>query len=296
MSELFYVMEKKGPDRAKEQRISLIFRKILVLLISLVELNKEFVNFKTETEYFKVCLISSQTRESYRRAVERRAAGEPMPRLKICPSLLRLKLKELVDLVDIDDLQFYQWMNRIYLDKKRNSKWVIFQDIFGKQASFQLSFEEKRDIICSRTKRKDEILKFSFKFLRKRLLLKYREDHKMGGQNQIKLKTVFNTRVLKDDAEIIKHFYSYDVSKKNLLALKNHADISAHLIRHFYNHFMCDSVENILSFQQESILKSEMPPEKFLETLFSSQQKKSLVLQDVFNIFQIFHEYFCSKE
>lgn len=293
MPELFYVIEKKGRDHAKEQRLAVIFRKILVLLISLIELNKEFINFKTHTQFFKIFSISPETRQEYRSALAKRSSNQPMPKLKICPSLMSLKLEQLVKMIDIDDLQFYQWMNRVYLDKKRNSRWLTYNDMFGKQARFDLTFEEKQAVICSRTKRKDEILKFSFKFLRKRLLLKYRRDNKMMGQNQLKLKSVFNKQVLKEDQAIIKHFYSYDVSKKNLQALKKDQNISGYLIRHFYEHFICDSIENILSFKQEEILKREMPPEKFLETMFSSQQKKSLVLQDVFNIFQIFHEYFC---
>lgn len=216
------------------------------------------------------------------------------PILPICPALLTTNLIDLVNMIQIEDLQFYIFVNRLYLDKKSTEKKIEYSDMRGFTVKFTLNFNYKNLIICSKIKRKDEILKFTFKFLRKKILWNHEKVNKKNIKTQVSLKEVFNSEILKDDKELINRFYSYDVSKKDLNYLKNNELISNKLKIYFYENYMKDMINHIISFKQDEMLKNKFfTAKEFIETLYASQQKKSITLQDGMNTFKIFKNYFC---
>ena len=256
LKELRLVSEKEEVSQAQLNRLSRFLRKILVLLISLIDLIKIFMNLKAESEVFKVFNISENFRKMYQNELEKYLEGSNLPALEVCPHLLSMGVRELAESVEVEDLQFYHWINRNYLDKKTVDKEFHFRDIYGKNFQLCLSFRDKCQIICSKIKRKDEILKFTFKFLRKKILFKYERDNKKQARNQLDLKNIFNSEILNDDKNLIDRFYSYDVSKKDLIVLKENPKIYDMLIDHFLNQYIIDAIENILSFDQEEIYKN----------------------------------------
>lgn len=254
-----------------------------------------FVNLKTNSSFFTVFAISEGCQANFEQGIRKFIAGNDMPRLEACEELLRRNLPQLVELVEIEDLQFYHWINRNYIDKKTIDRRFDFTDTAGKRTRIVLSFRDKCQIICSKIKRKDEILKFTFKFLRKKILFKYERENKKQVKNQLDLKSIFNQDVLDNDQNIIEKFYSYDVSKKDLMALKGNKKIYSMLEGHFIENYIIDAIQNILLFKQEEFFSEELDMDSLVKLFYCNQQKKALVLQDIVNTFEIFSSYFIGK-
>jgi hypothetical protein len=206
--------------------------------------------------------------------------------------LLQKDIESLANCIEIEELQFYLWINRNYIDRKAIKKDFVYKTIYGKKYRISIGFREKCQIICSKTKRTDEILKFTFKFLRKRILFKYKKDKKKKTRNQLDLKMMFNKDILDNDEDLTKRFYSYDVSKKDLKALKQNDKIYSILLKHFTEKFIIEVIENILSFKQEKFFEKKLDIVDFVKLFYSNQQKQALVLQDIINTFEVFSVYF----
>lgn len=295
MAEFKLVSGRDSISEGQVNRLMRFLRKVLVLLICLLDLNKLFLNLKSESQFFAEFGVSEACRAHFERALRKFIAGNDMPRLNVCEELMRKDLHELVELVEIEELQFYHWMNRNYIDKKTVDKRFEYTDNAGKRVAVSLSFRDRCQVICSKIKRKDEILKFTFKFLRKKILFKYERENKKQVRNQLDLKSIFNQDVLNNNAELIRKFYSYDVSKKDLMELKKNEKIYSMLVSHFLENYITDAIENIVQFKQEGFFREELEIENFVKLFYCNQQKKALVLQDVINTFEIFHSYFIGR-
>lgn len=250
------------------------------------------MNLKTKINIFKVFNISDNFKTEYENRLSDFIDGDTLGVLPISTNLLSRNIRELVEMVEIEELQFYHWMNRNYIDKKTVEKEYTYKDQFGRTSELQLSFRDKCQVICSKIKRKDEILKFTFKFLRKKILFKYEKDNKKQTRNQLDLKNIFNEEMLNNDKDLIDRFYSYDVSKKDLMILKENKKVYKMLIDHFLKRYIIDAIENILFFNQEKMFKEEINVTSLIKIFYCNQQKKALVLQDVINTFELFANYF----
>ena len=87
-------------------------------------------------------------------------------------------------------------------------------------------------------------------------------------------------------------FFSYDVSRKDLMKLQNDEKIKNILTEELNEYFLIDVIENIINFDQSVYYDPKINIETFYLGLFSNQQKKSLVLQDGVNALEVFKQYF----
>ena len=291
-NESFFVDLKKIIKYEKDELIShegyeLFLKKMLILLISLLEINKLYFDLVTDKYPKFVYVLESKIINLYIEKLDNFRATK-IEKLPLCKSLLKLTFPQLLSKIQIKDLYFYLNLNRIYVDKKIGP---FYFKLFKKQPNlFNINIINKAEIICSKNKRKDEIMKFAFKFLRKKILLKFGIDQENEFNTQINLKNEFNKKILLNNKILIEKFYTYNVSKKDIKELKKFPNIFNILKEYFEESLMQDLIKMISEFDHSDYTISNKT--EFLKTFFCNQQKRSLILQDVIIIYNIFSEVF----
>lgn len=263
-------------------------KKALIYLIKLFDIVKLLINTKTHSTIYNNFNISNITQKAYIQALLSPSNPE---KLKIDKALLNLDINQLINQIKLEDVQLYLWINKIHIEKHKH-KEIKFKDFIGKIHTFKLFYEEKKKFICCKSKRKDEILKFSFKLLRKKMLFRFEKKIELKCKNQMNLKQKFKQTVLNNDDNLYKTFFSYDVSRKDLIFLQSNPSIKKILIEELNTFFLKDIIDNIISFDQSIYYDSNIEIYSFFLNLFSNQQKKSLVLQDGVNALEVFRSYF----
>ena len=134
----------------------------MIFFISLIELNKLYVNQNTKENIFQKFYINEDTKIQYLSELEK-FQNSSMSKLKICNGLMNKNMDQLIECFNFEDIKFYFVVNRIFIKKKFQPK---FFSVFKNQRKIEIEYNHKiKDIIiCSKIKRRDEILKFSYKF------------------------------------------------------------------------------------------------------------------------------------
>ena len=158
-------------------------KKVLIFLISLFDISKLFINLKTKSTIFREFNILENSQKRYLSTIN---SFSNFSKLKVDPSLLEFSIEQLISKINIEDVPLYMWLNKIQIEKHKDRE-VKFLDKLGKVHFFKIFFEEKK-FVCCRSKRKDEILKFSFKLLRKKMLFRFENNQKLNLKNQMSLK------------------------------------------------------------------------------------------------------------
>ena len=269
-----------------------LYRKMLILFISLLDKSKILININGEQDFFQKFIVSESIRLIY--SIEIVNSGNYISeRLPICKDLKTKSLKELINLINIEDLQFYQLINRIHIDQRSNPRRFSVMNTYGRTTEFGITFKEKTDILCSKVQTKEEIFNFAFKFLRNKILLKFEKENGLNLENNLEN---FNRDTLNNNPGLISLFHKYSVSGKDLIKLREYPLVENLLRDHFSNFFILELLENILSLNKDKIISQNVCGSKFLELCFSRKKDYSLTLQDVLNSFQVLKSHLFDKE
>lgn len=181
-------------------------------------------------------------------------------------------------------------INRIFLKKKFLPK-LYFLNCDNLNINIEYNHRKREKIICSKFKRRDEILKFSYKFIRRKLITNYAKSEGFENNPFSVKKLLFEHDFIKNDKSLKKNFFCYEVSKKNLEFLKKNKIISQKLKNYYKNDFLKDMLEELNSHNYDFIFDRENTLSEFLEILYSVQMKKNINVFDIFTSFEVLGHY-----
>lgn len=91
---------------------------------------------------------------------------------KICESLLSKSLQNLTNLVNVMDVSTYVLLTNVYMSGKENFRKIYLYT----GETFTVNIKINEEVLFYKSKRKDELVKFSFKFIRKQLINRHRKE------------------------------------------------------------------------------------------------------------------------
>ena len=183
--DLFYFrnFNEMGGDNTPQNMFSkkgvFLLRKLLILFIMLMDLCKSFLNLKTGEDLFK-SNISEEVHKANHQKVKNvlqnnNYYNNKILKYSIDTSLYHLSLEALMMHVDVCFFQNYLLLTHVYLTKKFSKKLVNIR-LKDKVYSFKFTLKEQEQIFCSKSKRRDELIKFSYKFIRKQIFKNFKKN------------------------------------------------------------------------------------------------------------------------
>jgi hypothetical protein len=168
---------------------------------------------------------------------------------------------------------------------------VIYQ---SKEIRFEMTSKEQIRILCCKKKRKDELIKFSFKFIRRHIYLDFRKKYFENDPNvsKKKVKEKFHDIYLNNDKKSIKYFESFDVSRKGLLTLKNFHELKKKIRDFQRSKYLQLLIKEYIFEQSDEILTDDLTFQEFIDDSLSRQHKHIMVIQGVINSLELFIDYF----
>ena len=201
---------------------------------------------------------------------------------RVNKSLIKESLEQLVNRIQLKDIQIYLLLTHTFIHKKKRKAKVRFY-IDNRIVSFWITCKEQINLLCSKIKRKDELIKMGFKFTRRELLKKFNSNKNVPLSQKETVKRNFYQKYLGDDKEAIVYFESFDVSRKGLKLLEKYSSLKDDIQQFLFTKYICSfTIEYILN-KSESILSETTKLEKFIVKLLSRQHRHSLIVQDVIN-------------
>ena len=220
-----------------------------------------------------------------------------IPIFKIEPSLLSLSLREMVLSFNIFDLEDFLFLSRLYLPNKGLDSPLIF--VRNDQTiPLSLTAREQSALFCTKTKRKDELVKFGFKFVRKRILSDFSraKSRKLTRPNKDSLKDLFRKEMLCSNSKISKVFYGVDLAKKQLPILRQSTQLIEKILHFLAHSYIKDQISYNIFQKNEAALDPGYSLQEYLRVFFANQHKNRLVLQDVLNSLKVFSEFFSQSQ
>lgn len=264
----------------------LFLKKFMIYILTLIKIVEEFLLYKTQerpmnvyTEFFKK--ISNLDKNDKNTKIDHT--------IPINKDHLNKNIYELTEEVDIECLQMYIFLSNIFINKKDKAKNISF--IYkNHQYDFIYRMQEQEKMLCCKIKRKDELIKFTFKFIRRQIMRDFMNQYKKK-LSYTQLKHKFYSIFLNSDKKAIKYFESFDVSKKGLLILEPFTNLSR-LMNEFKSHQYIQRVmEEYIMIKVDPSIKKSISFRSFVEESLSRQHKQSLVVQNIINSLEIFEEF-----
>lgn len=302
--DLFYFrnFNEMGGDNTPQNMFSkkgvFLLRKLLILFIMLMDLCKSFLNLKTGEDLFK-SNISEEVHKANHQKVKNvlqnnNYYNNKILKYSIDTSLYHLSLEALMMHVDVCFFQNYLLLTHVYLTKKFSKKLVNIR-LKDKVYSFKFTLKEQEQIFCSKSKRRDELIKFSYKFIRKQIFKNFKKnlfDRRSDLSSNEDAKNEFYKEVLNGNKEAIDYFNSVDVSKKHLKKFQKCQKIVDMIHTYKDEKYIEEQIETNIFKKAETIFRDDLTFEIFLKCLFCGQHKHSVILQDIINSHNIFDLFF----
>jgi hypothetical protein len=250
----------------------------------------EYISLKTSNKKitFKLNAVA------YMIELSRQFNGEAMKdKITVDPRLLTLSLEELLNKIDITDLSTYIILNHVYV-YKNNQTVEVKLNHKGKDISFSITKKEQRDILCCKTKRKDELVKMSFKFIKRKILKEFELKEKLKNKKigKTSCKNKFFKTFLNGDATGIKFFEFFDLSKKRLKVLKTFSKLMNELKQYKDDKFIKEMIKEYILENSNDLLNEQMGLDGFMTIILSRQHKHSMVVQHILNSLKEFSDFF----
>jgi len=204
-----------------------------------------------------------------------------------------LSIEELISKFNVEDFCTYLILGHTYIYKK--NKKVKIKIIHKKKLfEFDLTCREQRDILCCKTKRKDELIKLSFKFIRRQVFKNFKQNHKRRFEDthKSKLKKMFYDKYLNSDNQAIKYFESFDLSRKGLETLKEFGELKKMMVNFQEEKYISALTQDYIFEKSDDVLKEDFSFQQFIKEVLSRQHKHSVVLQGIINSLEQFIEFF----
>ena len=287
----------KNAQQFINARSNLILKKVLVQLISVLDIMKIYINLNMNQEIYQNLNMEKSTESLNQKIIKKILASKMLnnqmrnnEKFFINRDLLKLSLNELTSKIEIQDIFTYTLLTNVYMSGKENVRQVKL--FTGEE--FKIYIKTNEEILFYKSKRKDELVKFSFKFIRKQLINQHRQKLSISNP-KLKAQTVrkhFNTHVLKDDPKVIEYFYSMEVNKKNLRHLTKAPQIIEMANEYKKLFFLQDQINYNIFQKNENIFREDVTLIDFMKKIFIVQNKNNVTLQNVLNSLYVFDSFF----
>lgn len=262
---------------------------MLIYMLTLMRVMNEYLEEKTQS-------TPSAEHKTIRTLINncKRSGGSHFQnRVKVDPSLPTKPLHDLVQLFDVEDFSTYLILAHTYIYKK-NKKVAIKIRHKRRTFEFDLTCKEQKDLLCCKTKRKDELIKFSFKFIRRQVFKNFKQNHKRRFEDtqKSKLKDLFYRKFLNGDSRAISYFESFDLSRKGLETLKEFTELKKMMVAFHKDKYISALTQDYIFEKTDDVLKEDISFGQFIHEILSRQHKHSVVIQGIVNSLEQFIEFF----
>ena len=278
------------------RRLCCFFKKLLVLTVCLLDLMKVFLNHKLHEETFP---DAGPRHVMFKQALRRMSPNQSDFRFPVPVELRNMSVHELLDCIDLSHLQTYIIFNKTVIKKNRYRE-VSFNrpGAMPRRESLILSYDEHARVFNSKFKRKDELTKFLYKYIKKQLFREYREvarETHTGRRAPSHKSLVANfDKTYLPDATSRKLYYSENINKKTLGQLKTQNPlIAAQIIDFIQTRLMSDLVNKFYSEERHKIFSAGLGLVQFSHVFRHHAKKHSLVFKDCVPALAALEQVFC---
>lgn len=277
-------------------RMMKVLKKLLVFFVMLMDVFKCYLNFKIKKPIF-LTQIDPETHQKNSKILEHiikfeQYKEEETTPLCVDPGLFACSTAQLMDKIDMTLFPEYVILSNLFIMKSSSTRMVTMT-LRNNSYSFQVTIEEQQRLLSSKIKRKDELIKYSYRFIRKQIFKKFKED--LEKQRRVTLdeaRSEFNRVFLNDDPAIIEYYKAVDISKKRLVKLS-----PCHRLHQTINSFKNEEyfprqIEKLIFYKNDQIFEDHLKFDSFLKSIFCSQFKNSMILQDIIQSYFVFDSFF----
>jgi hypothetical protein len=290
---MYFLLQNPKHSKGKtiNHKMSILFlKKIIIYILTLMKMVKDFIYIKSEKG---VLSEDQQQMASLIRLSNHSTQNSFKNQIVVDKSLLNLSIEELLSKFDIRDFYIYLILGHSYI-KKKERKTRIELKFKNEKYSFIMTSREQRDLLCFKIKRKDELIKFSFKYIRRQIFKEFRKKHKRRFEepDRNKLKQIFFQQYFQGDQEAIDYFESFDLSKKGLEILRGYSDLKEMMCSFQQKKYIKSLIHEYIFDKSDDILKEDLDFTDFIKEVLSRQHKHSVVVQGVLNSLEQFIQFF----
>lgn len=291
-------------------RANLIIRKVLIQMISTLQIMQMYVDLKksevshdtpSDSPIFPPCNssqcqneISNHNLSILKLILDPESLDKQKSlKFKIDKELLTLDLHRLIEKLSLSQVSLYVLLTNLYMTGKESSRVVSLLE--GTQIRVDIKANEQA--LFYKSKRKDELVKFSFKFIRKHILGRFRRSLEAQGtrlksrENKRKFDSVYFGPNLKAK----NYFYSMEVNKKNLPHLKQSPEVVGLIKEYVKDGFLADQINSNIFNKNNNIFREDLTLVDFIRKIFVVQNKNNFTLQNILNSLYVFRHFFVFK-
>lgn len=290
-------------------RANLVIRKLMIQMIATLEIMKIYVQLKKFVCYdhdkvgerilnFKIQGKENQTTMHNLRNLKSILISENLEdvknlRFRVRPDLLKMNLKKLLAEIQLSDVSHYVLLTNLYMTGKENTRVVALHC----QTKIQVEIKTNEECLFYKSKRKDELVKFSFKFIRKHILNRFRRSIETSGQKlkSRENKRRFDARYFGDKTLAKNYFYSMEVNKKNLNHLEESPEVIGLINSYVKDGFLSDQINYNIFNKNNNIFREDLTLRDFVRKIFVVQNKNNFTLQNILNSLYVFLHFFVFK-
>jgi sulfur carrier protein ThiS len=290
LQNFFFTRDSNRKNFDKKQQLCSFFKKLLMIIVSLLDLMKMFLNFKTGESIYP----ENHRWEGYKKIVRNIIPGVNKKQLKIDAGLKNQTVSQLLSQIDLRDLQIYISINKSVVKKNK------YQDIsFRRRDNNQLeniiiSYDEHHQLFCPKFKRKDELTKFLFKYIKKQIFLNYKKTtlEKEGKVPYKMIVSNYDSEYLPDKTTR-KIFYSENINKKNLILLKKkNSKVTESIIHYVQKSLINNLITKIYQEDEPAIFGNRVTFPEFTKMFLHSSKKHVLLFKDCVIALETLNEVF----
>jgi hypothetical protein len=260
-------------------------------MLTLMEIFKNFLYFKSNTN------LIHENKPGINKLISSLIAGKKKLKyknqIKINPLFLKMSIEELISNFSILDFNAYLILGNIFIDKEKKNIDVNIQ-YKNKYYKFNMCHREQKDLLCFKTKRKDELIKFSFKFIRRQIFKEFQETHKRRFEESAKnnFKMLFYKTYMENDPDAINFFENFDLYRVNLNFISKFTKLQKLITDFQKSKFIRELIHEYILDKSEHIMRDNLCFYDFVKEILSRQHKHSILIQGVLNSLDHFIQYF----
>jgi hypothetical protein len=267
-----------------------ILKKMLIYMIHTLRAMRSFLYLKTKMPSLSLETFGIQNLLNFCKS---NPYDKIKSRLPIDSNLLSLTIDDLISLIDIRDIRTYIMLVRIDITPKETTDVKI--NYKGQILTFELSDKERREVLCGKTKQRDDLIKLAFDLIRKELLNEFKKNV-MHKTNNFKISLVrrgFINEYFQNDPDA-KDFMTTTQLPQPKPRLFSCFPYFTGLVRNFQKTKFFDRIINQIIFQgrEQKKWKEEISFEEFYLKVFFRHFYGGYVLIDLINSLKYFCTYF----
>lgn len=293
LEQLFFARDTKDPERIMEQQgFTSFFKKILIVMLGLIDLMKIFVNRRAGEPIF----AEKAYYDKYKLVISNTLPDQPLRRLQVDSSVLTMSIDELIGKIRLEDVLAYFTLNNAFI-KKRKKRQIYFSDGKGEAQSIVVSNAEQAQYFCHRFKRPFISRKFLFKFIKNRIFSEYKESTEKSKLmiSQKELKQRFKREFFQNE-DCYKLYNSENINKKTLTRLASNSDRVIQEMGSFVgNRLMGDLVARVRHDEAPPMFNKFLTFTTFGHFFLHHLKKKPMVLEECFRELRVFTDLFQSN-